>query len=93
MIDAATISRRLAECKRVGMLWPDAWRQSVGIVPPGPRNGRDEEMTAARFFYLQCEAHYLGEDSTVNALSPELSDEDYSVTSRGRNRTPRGDAR
>ncbi len=90
MIDAATIRERLAACKREGMTFENAWRVSVGAVPRGPRRGDvDDEPSAAHFAYLTFRAHYLGEDTTVNALNRDLAAEDHSVTSRGRDRTGR----
>lgn len=91
MIDAATIRKRLAACKRDGLSFDAAWTAAVGAVPARGRRG--EDMSAARFAFESFRDHYLGVDRTVNALSPELSDEDYSVTSRGRNRAGRGDSR
>ena len=75
MIDAATIRERLAACKEQCLPWDEAWRSAVGIVPPGPRNGRGEDLSAARFAFEQFRAHYLGEDRTRNALSADLTDE------------------
>lgn len=86
MIDAATLSTRLAECKRRGMEYDAAWRECTGQrIPLRPRKGH--ETSPARFAYLTFKAHYEGEDCAAVALSADLAaDPDDTVAARGASR-------